>query len=61
LDGHGHMFHARACTVHAAPRKGRDTGLFVIAVMSFIDLTARTPMRRRDGEPVFFSGRWGQV
>jgi hypothetical protein len=55
------MFHARACTIHAAPRKGRDTGLFVIAVMSFIDLTARTPMRRHDGEPVFFSGRWGQM
>jgi hypothetical protein len=43
------------------PRKGRDAGLFVIAVMSFIDLTALTSVRRRDGEPVFFSVRLGQM
>jgi hypothetical protein len=37
VDGYWHIFHAAACRLEAVPRKGRDTGLFVIAVMSFID------------------------
>src|SRR2546429_531547 len=45
MEGQRHMFHAHACTRGAAPRKGRDAGLFVIAVMRFIDLMPLMPRR----------------
>src|SRR5437879_7582456 len=45
MEGHRHMFHVHACTRGAAPRKGRDAGLFVIAVTRFIDLMPLMPRR----------------